>query len=95
MRLLVIRHAPAGDREAWSAEGKDDRARPLTAAGRRKMREAANGLARLVPRPAALGTSPLVRARETARLAARALGAVRAEEVAALSPWRALAGKGY
>ncbi len=89
MRLLVIRHAPAGDREAWRAAGKDDRARPLTAAGRRKMREAARGLARVVPRPAAVGTSPLVRARQTARLAARALGAGQAEEVPALSPGRA------
>ena len=38
MMLLLIRHGPAGDREAWRALGKDDFLRPLTADGRARTR---------------------------------------------------------
>lgn len=66
MNLLIVRHAPAGDKRRWAAQGKDDALRPLTPRGRRRMREAAQGLARLGPRPDLLATSPLARARQTA-----------------------------
>ena len=30
MQVLIIRHAPAGDRASWSKKGKNDSIRPLT-----------------------------------------------------------------
>jgi len=86
MNLLLVRHAPAGDREAWKAAGKDDFLRPLTPEGRRKMREAARGLRRLVDPPQAVATSPLVRAKETADILARAFDVPAADEIEALEP---------
>jgi phosphohistidine phosphatase len=86
VRLLVVRHAPAGDRAAWSAAGRDDFLRPLTKEGRRKMREAARGLARLVPSPGALATSPLARALETADVLAKAFDVEGPEELESLRP---------
>jgi phosphohistidine phosphatase len=70
--LVLLRHGPAGKR----LEGAGDDARPLTAEGRRKTREAVRGLAHLMPKPDAIWTSPLVRARQTAELAAREFGLV-------------------
>ena len=64
MRLLVIRHA-----QAVPPGAVPDAERALTSEGARRFREAAAGLARLLPAPDALWTSPLVRARETAALA--------------------------
>jgi phosphohistidine phosphatase SixA len=65
VRVIVVRHAEA-------ASGEPDELRPLTDAGR----EAARALAqRLAPaRPAAVLSSPLLRARETAAEIARAAG---------------------
>jgi phosphohistidine phosphatase len=67
MRLYLVRHADA-------EPGEPDELRPLTAHGRQQARElgarlAAEGLA-----GAAVLTSPLLRARETAEEIARALG---------------------
>ena len=88
MKLLVVRHAPAEDRAAWARRGRDDASRPLTPEGRRKMREAARGIATLVGPPQALATSPLVRARQTADVLARALRIRVVEELDALEPGR-------
>jgi phosphohistidine phosphatase len=71
MQLLIIRHAIAVDRETTDLP---DEERPLTRQGIRRFRSAARGLARLVPRPDMIFTSPLRRARQTARIAARAWG---------------------
>jgi|SRR5215831_3596481 len=72
MRLLVVRHAIA------QPPGKDvaDEDRQLTPRGRRRFHKAARGLARILPRPDALLTSPLPRAVETAEIAADAWGRV-------------------
>ena len=70
MKLVIIRHGPAGDRAEWEAEGGDDRLRPLTSEGKKEMRRVAEGLATLVPRIDLLATSPLVRAAQTAELVA-------------------------
>ena len=75
MRLVIIRHGPAGDRGVWEAEGRDDGLRPLTAEGREEMQRVAPGLARLVPTIDVLATSPLVRAAETAAIVAQAYAA--------------------
>jgi phosphohistidine phosphatase len=70
--LLIVRHGPAGDRDEWAKTGKEDDERPLTPRGIREMRRAARGLRRLVGSVDAIGTSPLVRARETAEILGRA-----------------------
>jgi phosphohistidine phosphatase len=70
VKLLIIRHGPAGDRAEWEAEGRDDRLRPLTAQGKKEMRQVAEGLATLVSRIDLLATSPLVRAAQTAEIVA-------------------------
>jgi phosphohistidine phosphatase len=68
VKLLVVRHGPAGDRADW--EGRDDRLRPLTADGKNRVRQAAAGLVTLVPSIDLLATSPLVRAVQTAEIVA-------------------------
>jgi phosphohistidine phosphatase len=68
MRVFIIRHAIAAER----APGVVDDERRLTKRGTRRFRGAARGLARLFAPPDAMVSSPLVRARQTARIAARA-----------------------
>jgi len=86
MRLLVVRHAIAVDREEW--EGEDEQ-RPLTDEGRSKMKKAARGLARLVKKVDLLAASPLVRSRDTAAILAEAFGGLTVKTVPALSPAQA------
>src|SRR3989442_14427769 len=74
MRLLVVRHAIAEDREAFARSHKDDSTRPLTPDGRRKMERAALGLKELVPELDVLAASPYKRAIETAEIIAAAYG---------------------
>lgn len=85
MRVLIVRHAPAGDKEAFARTGNPDSERPLTAEGKRKMRKAAAGLRRLIDADI-IGASPLVRARETADILALAYPKARRNEMSALSP---------
>jgi phosphohistidine phosphatase len=70
VKLLIIRHGPAGDRAEWEAEGRDDRLRPLTLEGKKEMRRVAKGLAALVTKIDQLATSPLVRAVQSAEIVA-------------------------
>lgn len=86
MKLLIVRHAKAEDRETFTASGKDDTDRPLTGAGREQARQAARALKDLVPRLDMLATSPLARARESARLLAREYKRVKPVEMAQLAP---------
>lgn len=69
MKVVLIRHAAAVPR---GTPGVLDDERPLTSSGKVKFRAAARGLARIMPRPDVLLTSPLPRAQETAEIAARA-----------------------
>ena len=69
MRLLVVRHAIA---VAQGTPGVADQDRPLTPEGEAKFQEAARGLARILDAPVALLTSPWLRARQTAAIAADA-----------------------
>jgi phosphohistidine phosphatase len=82
MRLLIVRHAIA---IPHGTPGVEEDARPLTARGIRRFRVAAAGLARICPRPDVLLTSPLVRARQTAEIAAAAWGRVKLTEEPALA----------
>jgi phosphohistidine phosphatase len=86
MKLLLVRHGPAGDRVTWRARGKEDFLRPLTPDGRARTRAAAKGLRRVLDAPAAIATSPLARAAQTADVLARAFGVEAAEELRALVP---------
>lgn len=84
MDLLIIRHAIAFDRDRhrWS----DDADRPLSPAGIRRARKAANGLKLLTNRPQRLLTSPLARARQTAQILTHVAGWPQAEEAPELAP---------
>ncbi|MBS0365253.1 MAG: histidine phosphatase family protein [Proteobacteria bacterium] len=63
VRLLLVRHAPAHERgPRWPRDGS----RPLTPRGVESARSAALGLKRILPRPAVVLTSPLVRTAQTA-----------------------------
>ncbi|MGE3077290.1 MAG: phosphohistidine phosphatase SixA [Dehalococcoidia bacterium] len=71
MQLCLIRHAIAVERDEF--DGPDAK-RPLTADGRQRMREAAEGLSTLF-RPEVILTSPLLRAQQTAEIVAKACAA--------------------
>lgn len=86
MDLLVVRHAIAEDRAAFSETGKDDAERPLTAAGRRKFKRGARGLRRIAPDLDLLATSALTRAVETAAILQKAYGIDRAVRLPELEP---------
>lgn len=88
MHLLVVRHAIAMEREEWAKTGRPDSDRPLTDTGRRRMRKNARGLQRVSPRPDLIGTSPWLRAADTARVIAETLGVERMETIDALLPDR-------
>ena len=84
MELLIIRHAVAfaRDRRRWA----DDAARPLSPLGVRRSRKAASGLKEFCKVPDRLLTSPLVRARETAKILTEVAGWPRAEIAPELKP---------
>jgi phosphohistidine phosphatase len=86
MRLLVVRHAIAEDRETFARAHQDDSTRPLTPEGRRKMERAALGLKQLVPELDLLAASPYKRAFDTAEIVAEAYDRLTVERVAELAP---------
>jgi phosphohistidine phosphatase len=86
MRVLVIRHAIAEDSE----RGQTDAERELTKAGRRKMRDASAGLRRVVGKLDVLGSSPLVRAAQTAEIVSQAYDGLAISVVEALKPGKPL-----
>lgn len=70
MRIYLLRHGIAEDE---SPDGSDE-ARRLTDMGVRKTRRVLKGLAGLIEAPDVILTSPLVRARQTAEIAAERFG---------------------
>ncbi len=88
MQLLLIRHAIAEEREDFTKTGKDDRLRPLTDGGRKKMKQAARGLKGLVPRIDLLATSPLTRAAQTGAIVDSVYGGLQEVEIPRSSPPR-------
>ncbi len=86
MKLLVVRHAIAEERDAFAATGKPDAERPLTDEGRRKFAKAARGIAELVDEIEVLATSGLVRAIQTGELLRDALDLGRAARLDELAP---------
>jgi phosphohistidine phosphatase len=84
MRLILVRHGPAGQRDAerWP----DDGMRPLTPRGVRRSRDAARGLACVEADISRIASSTLARARQTARVFAHALDVAVIDELPALNP---------
>lgn len=68
MDVTVIRHGSAEDRAATDFE------RALTARGRAEAEAAGDRLARSLPPPDSIVSSPLVRARQSAEIVARRIG---------------------
>lgn len=69
--LYILRHGIAVARDTPGIAGDD---RPLTATGRKRMRQIGRGLRRLDIEPDRIVSSPLPRAWQTAEIAADALG---------------------
>ncbi len=86
MELILIRHAPAGDRIEWSLSGQPDAERPLTEEGSKRMRRGARGLRRVLETPDHLYTSPLLRARQTADIVCEAYSELKPEIAPHLEP---------
>ncbi|MGC9456131.1 MAG: phosphohistidine phosphatase SixA [Halothiobacillaceae bacterium] len=73
MDLLIIRHAPAEDREEFAKTGLPDAERPLTERGINRMKAAGRGLTTLALPVERMVCSPLLRARQTAEILTTAL----------------------
>ena len=78
MFIYILRHAIAVQRGAAGYPNDD---RPLTDDGKEKMRKEARGIATLIDKVDVILTSPLIRAQDTATIAAEALGADHKVEV--------------
>ena len=85
MKLVLIRHADAGDKDEWAKTGKPDELRPLSDKGRKQMKSAADGLRTLVPKCDVIVTSPYTRAMQTAEIV-NDVYKVPIEETATLEP---------
>jgi phosphohistidine phosphatase len=72
MKLLVVRHGAAMDKEEFAHTGESDNLRPLTDEGKAEITRVAAGLRGNVEALDVLGSSPLVRARQTAEIIADA-----------------------
>ncbi len=83
MRLYFLRHGPAVSRTQWD---QPDEERPLTDDGRAVVKASARLLARTQIAVDAILTSPLVRARQTAEIAAAELGAGAPVDADGLAP---------
>ena len=70
MEIYIIRHAIATAREGKKYRNDD---RPLTKEGIGKMKQAAQGIRRIVREVDVIISSPLIRASDTARIVAKAL----------------------
>jgi phosphohistidine phosphatase len=86
MKLLLLRHAIAEEQEDFARTGKDDRWRPLTDEGRKKMKQNAKGLREILPELDLLATSPLTRAAQTAAIVDSVYGGLPEVEIEELSP---------
>jgi phosphohistidine phosphatase len=78
MLVYILRHAIAIQRGTAGYRNDD---RPLTDDGREKMTKAAKGIAKVVGDVDVILSSPLIRAHDTAEIAARALGAEQKIEI--------------
>ena len=74
MKLLIVRHADAGDHAEFAKTGKPDDQRPLSKKGVDQMKSGVVALRKLVPAADLIVTSPYVRAEQTAQIVRGAYG---------------------
>jgi phosphohistidine phosphatase len=86
LRLLLIRHGIAEERDEFAQTGEPDEKRPLTETGRKKMKRAARGLAELVEKIDLIASSPLTRAIQTSEVLAKQYPDAATTVVGALEP---------
>ena len=86
MRVVIIRHGIADERDDWAKTGKSDDLRPLTDDGARKVKQMARGLILELPQLTAIASSPLARAWETARIVGEVYNGRGPEALKALAP---------
>lgn len=86
MHLYLVRHGIAEDREEFKKLDLDDRLRPLTNKGRKKLRKIAIEMKEHVERLDWIVTSPLSRARQTAETFAEIYTDTPIVEATELSP---------
>ena len=72
MKLYILRHGDAGERDA--ANYTSDAARPLTSKGIKRTRQLANAMRQMEITFDVILSSPLIRAHQTAEIIARSLG---------------------
>jgi phosphohistidine phosphatase len=86
MKVLLVRHAAAEDRQEFASTGKPDTQRPLTRDGKEKMRRLAQAAAVLVPDLDVIASSALTRAMQTARLLSAAYSDTEIVRLDSLAP---------
>lgn len=68
MKLILVRHALAEDREEFFKKNMEDHLRPLTPKGKKKMEKIATEFVELIGHVDHIITSPYTRAKETAKI---------------------------
>jgi phosphohistidine phosphatase len=87
MKLVIVRHADAGDAEEFAkTTGKDDALRPLTDKGIEQTKSIADGLRKLVPSCDLIVSSPYTRAQQTAEILIKAYEQRATDTTAVLEP---------
>lgn len=86
MRLLVVRHGIAEDRESFAKTGLEDDRRPLTGRGRERMERGARGIATMVRSVDVLAASPFLRTMQTAEVLSEVWEGPSPVAVSALEP---------
>lgn len=86
MQVLMIRHAPAADREEFALTGQPEELRPLTDKGQMKMRKHVRGLLTTVSKLQVIACSPFLRAQQTADILAQAYPYAHRDTLSALAP---------
>ncbi|MEQ1876046.1 MAG: histidine phosphatase family protein [Bdellovibrionia bacterium] len=86
MKLLVVRHAKAEERDNFSRKSSDDDLRPLTDEGRQVMAESARRIRKWAGVPDILVSSKLVRAVQTAEILAKEFGSSGFLQIGQLAP---------
>ncbi|MEX2177180.1 MAG: histidine phosphatase family protein [Gemmatimonadaceae bacterium] len=66
MKLMLVRHADAGDADSFARTGQPDHLRPLSPRGHEQMRDAVKGLRTMFAKPDVILSSPYLRATATA-----------------------------
>lgn len=86
MRILLVRHAKAQEREVFAKSGQRDALRPLTDSGRNTARKIGRALKEVLPRIDQLVASPYARAFETAELIAKTYKRLKVQKQPLLEP---------